>query len=296
MPSVDEQVRQHARFAQQDHPAQRAHRLAHPERNQAQDEQHRLRAAARDLGDVPGRGKRDQQRAHRGEDRHRRRAHERVPVQRLVDERPVLVEAELVDARRDARAQRQHRELEVRQHDEADEPHQRRREQQQQREPGAVLRRRAARGSGGDRLIQGDHGRGSRPRAAGRSRTRRSRRRADRRSARSAAARSGSRCASIPRGRAPPNWRRRTAGSRRARKIAARRAAARRRRARDRSTSGRTNASTASPAAIAPLARARTASPSAVTSSTISPSTRVAFPATRLLAPTKPATNGVRGS
>jgi hypothetical protein len=41
---LHQQRRQHAGFAQQDHPAERANRFAHPERNQAQDEQQRTRA------------------------------------------------------------------------------------------------------------------------------------------------------------------------------------------------------------------------------------------------------------
>src|SRR5205823_3744687 len=82
----------------------------------------------------PRRGKRDQQRAERGEDRDRRSPYERVPVQRLVDERSVLIEAERVNPRRHALAQRKYGEVQVRQHDETDEPHQRGCHEQQKRE------------------------------------------------------------------------------------------------------------------------------------------------------------------
>jgi hypothetical protein len=60
---------------------------------------------------------------------------EGVPVERLVDEGRVLVEAPLVDARRHARAKREHGKLHVRQDDETAEPEDRRGEQQQPGKP-----------------------------------------------------------------------------------------------------------------------------------------------------------------
>ena len=93
---VHQHGRQHARFPQQDHPAQRAHRFADPERDQAQHEQQRATARPRtSLRDRPRDREREQQRGHGGQDRHHRRAHEGVPVQWLVDEGAVLLQARI---------------------------------------------------------------------------------------------------------------------------------------------------------------------------------------------------------
>ena len=66
-----------------------------------------------------------------------RGAHEHVPVERLAEEGPVLREARRVLARRDALAERQQRQIDVRQDDQREQPQQRRREQQRRASAGA---------------------------------------------------------------------------------------------------------------------------------------------------------------
>src|SRR3546814_2856499 len=61
-----------------------------------------------------------------------------VPIDRLVQELQEVAEAELIDARGDLLAQRQHAHADVRQHDEQQDPQREGREQQDQREPAEV--------------------------------------------------------------------------------------------------------------------------------------------------------------
>ena len=219
-------------------------------------------------------GKRDRERGDRRDDRHRRRAHERPPVERLLEERPVLRETPLEDARRDARAERQERELDVRQHDEPDEPHQRRRDQQEQRE----TRARTCRPRGRRRheaAGKADGALGSKPNAM-RSPGARSARR------RSAAARCGTRGAydasrTSTAEFAPSKSRLSTSPS----NACAEGGSSARSRA-STMDSGRTNATTASPFEIAPRRRARSRNPAGVESSTVSPPA-LARPSIRLL-------------
>ena len=240
-------------------------------------------------------GKRDQQRAGRGEDRHHRGAHEGVPVQRLVEEGAVLREARFVDARRDARAQRQHRELDVRQHDQPDQPERApARAAAEARAAGCAAARRSGVGGSPWRRRRAEADRALRIEAE-RDASRRRRRSAKRPVCGSAIRNSARR--RRPRARstaefAPSNSRlstrpRETLRCRR--QLARRRAPARRPRAartprpRRRRRPGRSR-------------RARTRRPSAGHElDHVAVDARVALPATRLLAPTKPATNGVAG-
>ena len=127
---------QHARLAQQNHPAQGAHGFADPEGDQAQHQQQRLGPPAYQFGDGPGNRKGQQQRHQGGQYGQRGGAHKGVPIQRLLNKRAVLRHAELVLARCDAFAQGQHRQVDMRQHNQADQPDQGGRQQQQKHEPG----------------------------------------------------------------------------------------------------------------------------------------------------------------
>ena len=129
-----EDARQHAGLAQQDHPAERAHGLADPERDQADREQQGAHPALRELGDGPGDGEGDQQ-GDRGRDqRDDRRAHKDIPVERLGEEGPVLGEAIGVFAGTGTFAEGEQREVKVRQQDEPQKPYQCWGEQQPEQE------------------------------------------------------------------------------------------------------------------------------------------------------------------
>ena len=133
---LHQQRGQHPGLAQQDHPAQRAHGLADPERNQAQHQQQRLGPAAHQFGNGPGDGKSQQQRDQRGQDGYAGGPHKGVPVQRLLDKCAVLRQAGHVLPWCDAFAQRQHGQVDMRQHDQAQQPDQRRGQQQPEHQSG----------------------------------------------------------------------------------------------------------------------------------------------------------------
>ena len=225
-----------------------------------------------------------------GDDRHHRRAHEGVPVQRLVEEGAVLAQARLR-----SRAARRVRAATAR--------------------PG----RRAAARSGrpataapAPAAAAAAAARAARPARSGMRRRRGEAHRALRIEAegdcladaqigeppglRQRDAQLGA--AGWLRAAAPPNSRRRTAGFPPAARSAAGRPAARPALRARLATSGRTNASTASPAADrADAPRVQRRSRCALVSvDRVAVDARVMRPAKRLLAPTKPATNGVCGS
>ena len=129
---VDEQLGYHARFAQQDHPAESAHGFADPERDQADHEQERRGPSLRHFGDDPRDGERQSQGQQGRENRHQGRAHEDVPVERFGEERPILGEARRECARAGALAQGNDQKFHVRQQNQCEEPQQGRREQPRQ--------------------------------------------------------------------------------------------------------------------------------------------------------------------
>ena len=81
-------------LAQQHHPAERAHELRDPERQQAEQQQHRLHTPLRDARDVERNRKRQHQGHRRHENRHDRRARESAPVKRLGEELEIIAETE----------------------------------------------------------------------------------------------------------------------------------------------------------------------------------------------------------
>ena len=132
---LDQQRGQHSGLAQQNHPAERAHRLADPERNQAQNEQQPARPPLNELCNDPGDRECQKQREEGRDDRHHRRAHEHVPIQRFEEKRLVLGQAGHILARSHAFAEGKHREVDVRQYDQSAEPEHGRRQQQSEPQP-----------------------------------------------------------------------------------------------------------------------------------------------------------------